>query len=198
MSKDETRYSSLPLYPRFIAALFFGGIVSLPPAQPNGSLNHWSKRGLLIVIDEARRQLDAQSATLDRVLSRAQILLTTLLAVVAIFASATPAVWSYHANPGVALVAKIFLCCAGASLLLGLLGAAAVISVTKRYEAINAAVLSKWDAFDLRRLAREYAECVGAGEQTGNAHITVLGNAVRFTVYGSILFAAAWAVVLSL
>jgi hypothetical protein len=197
MAEDGSRFSKWPLYPRFIAALFSGGKVSLRLAQDSGKLEHWSKQGLLTVIDEARRQLDAQSATLDRVLLRAQILLTTLLALAAIFATAASTVWTHRASACLELVTRVALCSSGVLLLLALLGAAAIVTVTKRYEAISAAVLSRWARFDLRRLAREYAESVGTGEQTGNAHITVFGTAVRLTVYGSILFATAWAISLT-
>ncbi|WP_294181454.1 hypothetical protein [uncultured Schumannella sp.] len=48
------------------------------------------------------------------------------------------------------------------------------------------------DKFDSERVAREYAECVGVGELTTNAHLTVFGTAVRLTLAGALLLGAAW------
>jgi hypothetical protein len=194
VSKDGSTFSEWPLYPRFIAALFVGGTVALRLSQPVGDVSKWNKKALTTVIEEARRQLDAQSVTLDRVLLRAQILLTTLLALGGVFATSAPSLWTPLPDPVGTFLRHFVFCASGALLLLGLLGATALVAVTKRYEAINAAVLSNWKKFDLARLAREYAECVGTGEQTGNAHLTVFGTAVRLTVYGSLLLGLAWAI----
>lgn len=73
-----------------------------------------------------------------------------------------------------------------------LLGAAALIAVRKEFDGMSATVLSNWEKFDAERLAREYAECVGVGERTTNAHLTVFGIAVRFTLLGTLLLGGAW------
>jgi hypothetical protein len=189
---NKNSSANRPLYPRFVIALLTGSSVAMPKSSATGALSGWSTQACNTVIDEARRQLDDQKSSLDRTLSRAQFLFTTLLGLVAVVATATPHIWANSSWCWPSLIPKVLFISGGCLLVIALLGATAVIAVRKNYEGVSAAVLSRWHTFDVERLAREYAECVDLGEHTGNAHLTVFGTAVRFTLYGALCFGVAW------
>jgi hypothetical protein len=182
-----------PLYPKFVWSLVSGRKLTLPPPTTSGDLNGWKPDGLRSVIEIASAQLHSQRASLDRLLSRAQFLFTALLALLALLVGLAPGVWESSTPFYGDLVPRALLLLSAGLLVIALLGAAALIAVRKEFDAINAAVLSQWSKFDLERLAREYAESVGTGEQTNNAHLTVFGTAVRLTLYGALALGAAWA-----
>ena len=131
-------------------------------------------------------------ASLDRVLSRAQLLFTTLLGLIALLFALAPTIWVTQSIAWGEIVPRGLLLLSGLLFLIGLLGAAALIAVRKEFDGMSATVLSNWDKFDSERVAREYAECVGVGELTTNAHLTVFGTAVRLTLAGALLLGAAW------
>lgn len=189
---SEPKYANWPLYPRFIGALFTGRTVALRAPRTTGSLKGWSKDGLAAVIDVATAQLDAQMASLDRVLSRAQLLFTTLLGLIALLFALAPTIWVTQSIAWGEIVPRGLLLLSGLLFLIGLLGTAALIAVRKEFDGMSATVLSNWDKFDSERVAREYAECVGVGELTTNAHLTVFGTAVRLTLAGALLLGGAW------
>jgi len=191
MSKKNR--STPGLYFRFIGALFSGGTADLGDPRPTGSLKGWGKAGLQSVVAVASSQLDAQLASLDRTLSRAQLLFTTVLALGAFLFATAPAVWASSTDMWGELVPRVVWLAAGVLMLLSLLGTTALIAIRKRYEGMSATVLSTWESFDEERFAREYAECVGEGELTTNAHLTVFGASVRLSLYGALCLGAAWA-----
>lgn len=191
---SESKYAKWPLYPRFVGALFTGRTVALPDPRPTGALKGWSKAGLDAVIAVAKAQLDAQMASLDRVLSRAQLLFTTLLGLIALLFALAPTIWVGQSTAWGEIIPRGLVLLSGLLFLLALLGAAALIAVRKEFEGMSATVLSNWVKFDPEQVAREYAECVGIGELTTNAHLTVFGTAVRLTLTGALLLGAAWAI----
>jgi hypothetical protein len=189
---NESRYAHWPLYPRFVGALFTGRTVALPSPSQIGSLKGWGKDGLSAVINVATAQLDAQIASLDRVLSRAQLLFTTLLGLIALLFALAPAIWASQSIAWGEIIPRALLVLSGLLFLGALLGAAALIAVRKEFDGMSATVLSDWDKFDTERMASDYAECVGIGELTTNAHLTVFGTAVRLTLAGALLLGGAW------
>lgn len=178
------------LYPRFVGALLSGGIVALPEPKDFQQLHGWSKAGFAALVETAQRELDEHRQALDRVLSRAQVLFTTHLALFTLYIGLFTLVWNNHAT--CPLVAGVFYGLSGLTLLWAMLGAAAVIAVRKKFETMSAPVLARWPKFDRERYAREYAECVQAGRETVNAHVSVFGTAVRVTLLGVALLGVAW------
>lgn len=190
----ESKYASWPLYPRFVLSLLTGHKVALREPADVGQLTRWKAQGLESVIAIASGQLESQRASLDRMLSRAQLLFTTLIALLALLFGVAGGVWASSIPLWGEVIPRFLLVTAIALLTIALLGTAALIAVRKEFDAMSATELSKWASFDKERLAREYAECVGIGEKTNNAHLTVFGTAVRLTLYGTIALGLAWAV----
>jgi hypothetical protein len=190
----EHKEARPPLYPRFIWALLSGAKIELAEAPPSGKLRSWSQEGLASVTEIAATQLAAQRAQLDRLLGRAQLLFTTLLGLFALLVALAPGIWSSQTPLWEGWIPRSLLLLSAALLLIALLGAAALIAVRKDFDAISAIVLSNWEAFDIERLAREYAASVGTGQMTNDAHLTVFGTAVRFTLYGALALGFSWAV----
>lgn len=182
------------LYPQFIHALFTGGTVTLPASKPTGTLSGWEPGGLEAIVEVAKAQMESQLSSLDRTISRAQLLFTTVLALIALLVAAAPRVWDLDLGTVLVWAPRLVVVASAALLVLAMLGAAAVIAVRKEYERMNASVLSRWPAYDAEQYAREYAECVEIGEHTTNAHLTVFGQAVRLTVYGALCLGVVWAV----
>lgn len=178
---------------KFIRSLFTGNLVKLPASGiPVGAMAGWSKEGLEQVIRVAVAQIDGQHAALDRTLSRAQVLLTTLLALAAIAIGTGPNIWNGRAGQWNEWPARIALLAAGLFLLLALVGTVAVIAVRKSFDGMHAALLSQQSEYSLHQTAKEYAECVDAGDVTANAHLSVFGTTVRLTLVGSLLLALGW------
>ncbi|MFZ2227189.1 MAG: hypothetical protein WA090_05315 [Candidatus Nanopelagicaceae bacterium] len=188
------KYADWPFYPRFIGALFTGGLVTMPISTKPGSLEGWPDAALQTLIEEGRRQLDDQMMSLERILSRAQLLFTTVLGLIALYGSTATEMWKNTDFNSRVLVVRLLLILSAVLLLLALLGAAALIANRKAYEGISAAVISRWEGFDLKKLAEDYAASVGPGDETNNAHLTVFGTAVRFTVSAAISLGFAWLV----
>lgn len=179
------------LYAQFICAFLFGTRIDTGKPRDVGTFKGWTPSQLQTVVDVARRQLDAQKASLDRTIARSQFLFTTLLALAAVGAKVAADIW-VSPPTGFTIASRVVLIVS--VLLLGgaLLGASAVIAVRKNYEDITATVLSEWKKFDLARLAREYTECLDPGEMTTNAQLTVFGKAVRLTLFGSVTLGIAF------
>ncbi|MGX5681805.1 hypothetical protein [Schumannella luteola] len=189
----QKRSATWPLYPRFIAALITGGTIALRTDGKVGKLKGWDDAAIDAVISIASGQLESQRAALDRMISRAQFLFTTLLGLLTLVFSATPSIWASKTPFYDELVPRVLLALSIGLLVIALLGTAALIAVKKEFDAISASVLSRWKSFDRTRLAVEYAKCIDVGEQTNNAHLTAFGTSVRLTLYGVIALASAWA-----
>lgn len=183
-----------PLYPRFVFSLLTGRQLKLRESRPVGALDKWKDHDLNILIGIAASQLEAQRASLDRLLSRAQLLFTTLLALLALLFGAGAEIWASTTPLWDTAIPRGLLTLSVILLAVSLLGTAALIAIRKEFDTISAPVLSRWDHFDLEQLAVDYAESVGVGEETNNAHLTVFGTSVRLTVYGALALGTAWAV----
>jgi hypothetical protein len=98
------------------------------PIQP-GDLSGWSCDEHELLIAEGRRQLDRQIGSLERIRSRCQFLFTTAFGLLLVFFGTVRAI----AGPGSHRVAlALFLWCGSiVCIVLGLLGAAALITALK-------------------------------------------------------------------
>jgi hypothetical protein len=194
ISHIAPKYIGRRLYARFVRALFTGNLIEMPKPLDPGSLDDWPDNALQTLIDEGRRQLDDQVTSLERIISRAQLLFTTVLGIIALYGSTTAELWKSADFNSRVLFVRALLILTAILLLLALLGAAALIANRKSYNQISAAALSRWESFDLKRLAEDYALSVGPGDETNNAHLTVFGTAVRITVGAAFSLGLAWLV----
>ena len=185
------KFASRTLYLRFIVALITGRFVTLRESESPGSLRGWSEESLRHVIDEGRRQLDDQMATLDRILLRAQILFSTSLALIALLSSSAESLLKDVKPRSFHFIVMWLLIFSATIFLLVLLGSASLIAIKKPYNVISIAVIASWVSFGLEHLAQEYVEAIGPGDEVNNAHLTILTTAVRMTVCGSMLFGIA-------
>ena len=178
------KFRDLTLYLRFIIALFSANKVKLEPEFSSGSIAGWPLESLQFIIDEGRRQLDDQMETLNRILVRAQILLTTLLALIGFASSMATRLLdktkshSIHGWVVVLIVVSIF------CLLMALLGSAALVAVKKSYDVINIVVISKWQNFSFEKVAQDFVDSIDNGNVTNNSNLTIFSRAVRFTMFG--------------
>ena len=184
LNNPSEKFKDLTLYIRFIFALFFAKEVKLDPEFSSGSIAGWESESLQFLIDEGRRQLDDQMATLNRILLRAQILLTTVLALIGFaypmvikLLDETKSHRTHIWVLGIAVVSMYFL-------LMALLGSAALVAVRKPYDGISIVVISKWPNFSFEKVAQEFVDSIDNGNVTNNSNLTIFSRAVRFTMFG--------------
>lgn len=144
------------------------------------SLDEWSEEDLGHMVEEGRRQLDRQLSDLTQIRTRAQWLFTVGAAIIAVAAGAFARVDS----TGWVLALWLF---ALALLAYGVAGAAAILTVRADFKTIDTAVLSASDPPILRALATSYSRMLGTGENTVATRLTVLWQAVVFTILGGYL-----------
>lgn len=174
----------------FVSALLRGGT---PPTLTNnanepGELTGHSDPELQLVVEEGRRQLDAQSARFADVQSRAQTLLTTSLIVLGFTTSLVSRLegfegWRHRVEW---LVWSIAI----ALDLLGVLLASAVIAVRAKFESTDTSQVTNMERPLLGALADDYAGAVRLGEETVADRVNAFQVATRYTVWGAIITAA--------
>jgi len=159
------------------------------PGQP-GDLGGWSDDDHQLLITEGRRQLDRQIADLERIRSRCQFLFTTALGFLVVVFGTVRTI----AGPGShrVLPALLLWCGAVVCIVVGLLGAAALITTRKDLQIVDAAVLSRTAPPVLAQLALAYADAVRTGENSVATALTVQRDAVLLMTVGAFIYATAW------
>jgi hypothetical protein len=176
--------------PAFSGALLRGGA---PPSLAKnrnqaGDLAEHTDDELQLVIDEGRRQLDAQAARFGDVQGRAQTLLTTSLVVLGFTSGAIGRLGGFNGwrDRGEWVVWWAAL----ALDLLGLLITAAVISVRGVFETTDTTQITTMERPLLETLADDYAGVVRRGEETIADRVNAFQVATRYTVWGAVATAA--------
>lgn len=179
------------VYLRHVLALFW------PGANPGqfvahrgtpGDVTPWDSEAVTVLIDEGRRQVDRQRAELDRVQGRAQFTFTVAATVLVAFAAQAPDIHDARGFIQFGWAVGLGL------LLLGILGAAALMSTRATVGGIDASRLSNEDpAIALTAVAQGYANIVAEGENTVATRITVYRDAVFLTVTGALIHGVFWA-----
>jgi hypothetical protein len=176
--------------PAFLSALLVGGTTPKQTENPNkpGDLTSFTREELALVIDEGRRQLDAQAGRFGDVQARAQTLLTVSLVLLGfttgVFGQLDEAHGLQHAFAAGVWAMSVTL------VLTGLLLAAAVISVRAVFVTIDTTQITTFDQpLDLS-LAEDYATAVQRGEETVADRLTAFQLATRYVVWGALLTAA--------
>ena len=177
------------LYGQHIVALVWPGrrVAGLDIDEPEpGDVSKWAIDDLRFLVEEGRRQLDRQRADLDRLQNRSQFLFTTALALIALLASETSVIqhrgWSIFVPWYVGLVTVV----------LGALGAAALMAVRSDFGIVHATLLSQSTPPISAVLAATHAQIVSVGENTILSRITVYRDATSLVVVGAILQVVVW------
>ena len=178
----------------FVWALLRGGAPPSLATNPNTprDLGQHTDVELQLVIDEGRRQLDAQRARFEDIQGRAQILLTVTLVVLGFTSGIVGRLeglngWRERGE-------WVLWCVAVALVLLGLLLAAAVISVRAYFETIDTTQVTAMARPLLKALADDYATVVRRGEVTVADRLNAFQVATRYTVWGAVTTALVFVV----
>lgn len=172
--------------PAFLWALTRGGTPPNLAGHQNegGDLAAHSDAELQLVIDEGRRQLDVQTARFEDVQGRAQTLLTVSLVVLGLTAGIVSRLHSFGGWRG--RFEWVVWSIAGVLELLGVLLAAAVISVRAKFGATDTRQVTNMSLPLLKPLADDYCESVRIGEDTVADRVNAFQVATRYTVWGAI------------
>jgi len=170
------------MYARYVLALVRPGRLVptyLPAEEFNTDLSKWSEDELGVLIDEGRRQFDAQTDSLEKIRGRAQWLFSLALALTGADAALAAKVFPHPTCAQLAAwVASIVFTSWSA------LGAASIITVTAQLAGVATGPLSRYAPPIKRQLATDYAEILDVGEQTVNTRLTLYRQAVVWLILG--------------
>jgi hypothetical protein len=193
MKEDELAKPGL-LWASFVLALLFGRSVRPTFENPNTLTPPvgFSPDDLQLVVEEGRRQQQAQLDAFRHTTSRAQLLVTISLAAVAFWVGVFSLVgdtqaWERVVSGGLWVLG-------GAGLILGLAAAGGVVVASAPFAQTDTTQLAR--APGVEHLAREYAELVRIGEVTVADRLTAFRQATRLVVWGVLVSAAASVVAL--
>lgn len=150
-----------------------------------GDLDGWGPEDLLLLVENARHQLDRQRNDIEAVRQRAQFLFSTCLGALGLFGLAAA---QFAQSLGWFCLALF----AGSLVLAAMLGAAGVVVARKELRIVDSAHLSSISPPVLKILAKGSAGSVATGENTLATLITVYRDAVFLLILGMIAFAAAF------
>jgi hypothetical protein len=153
------------------------------------STTNWEVVDHQLLVEEGRRQLDRQIGDLAEIRGRAQFVVTSGLALVALIFAGVRIIANARGP-----AAFILWCAAIVLALLGILGASAVIVARKEIGAIDAALMTYQTPPVLPGLAAAYARTIRAGEDTIATQITVYRDAVLMVLAAVVTYGLAWAV----
>jgi hypothetical protein len=157
------------------------------PAEFNGSLAAFTAdEDLKILIEEGRRTLDRQETDPERIRSRATTLLTIGLAEIAVISAL--AARTFQHGP----VVTILWCSSGVTVILGIAGAASVLTSQARMGWVDQRQIASGTSPLVRSTAYEYLQSLGEGEETVRTRLTVLRDAVLLETLTALLLAVAW------
>jgi hypothetical protein len=189
---DEKRRSERRMYLAHLRGLWPGTRVPSFQVHPDttGETDKWGKEDLQVLIDEGRRQLDAQRDQTEQIRSRSQFLFTTAIGLAAISFAGRSTVFSAKNDFPLAIWSLGLLLAT-----LGLLGTASVIVARKEFGSIDAALMTTtYEPPVTPKLAAGYAQQVGRGANTVATLVTVYRDAVLLVMLGALCWGAAWLV----
>ncbi|MGO8869901.1 MAG: hypothetical protein ACLQPH_00600 [Acidimicrobiales bacterium] len=159
------------------------------PGEP-GDNSGWGTEDCQALIEEGRRQLDAQLVQADQIRSRAQFLFTTAIGLAAVSFAGKSTVFAAKNDVPLAIWSLGLLLTT-----LGLLGTASVIVARKDFGSIDTALMtSSYEPPVPPKLAAGYSRQVGTGANTVATLLTVYRDAVLLVMLGAIFWGAAWLV----
>jgi hypothetical protein len=177
------------LYLYYVFAVLRPGIrvpTFTTPTKFDSPMGFLTKEELKLLIEEGRRALDQQETDLERIRSRAATMLTICLAEVAALSALAPRAFTH--GP----VFATLWCLAGASVVLAIGGAAAVITAQARMGHVDPRQVGGASPPLLSHLAREYLQSLGESEVTVRAGLTVLRDVVLLETVAALLLGGIW------
>ena len=183
-------FEEFGIYARHVLALFWPN-KQAPTIEADrnqaGDVSGWPDRDLELLVEEGRRQLDRQHEDLERIRSRAQVLLALGLALEGAVASLQEsivkaddtAIWFFWT---VAILTGAW----------SVLGAAATAVVRADMQMIHVAVLSRRTAPVLSDLAADYAAIAMDGENQLATRLTNVRHAVMWLLIAAFLGLLTW------
>lgn len=156
-------------------------------------LDSWEAADLSALIDEAHRRADQHNARFDRIRQTAQVVLPIGIALTVVVGSELGRLRAGpHDKPiwmiGMWAVAIVFV-------VLGTLGAAAIIVTKSTFGSVQPGVLAAKGPVDVqRRLATELIAQLAPGEDAVNTRLTMQWWSVWFLSVGAIVHLVLWAI----
>ncbi len=157
------------------------------PGNP-GDISQWGNDDFQVLIEEGRRQLDAQRDQAEQIRGRAQFLFTTAIGLAAVSFAGRETVFAAKGDVPLAIWSLGLLLTT-----LGLLGTASAIVARKEFGSIDAAIMTtQYQSPVPPKLAAGYSRQVGLGANTVATLLTVYRDAVLLVMLGAICWGAAW------
>lgn len=189
MNTISGRLAEARLYLYYVFAVLRPGIrvpTFSAPTEFTSSIDGLANDELMLLIEEGRRTLDQQETDLERIRSRSATLLTLGLAEIAALSALAPRAFAH--GP---VVATLW-CLGGATIVLAIGGAAAVLTAQARMGYVDPRNVASTSAPLLPRLAREYLQSLGDGATTVRTRLTVLRDAVLLETIAALLLGGIW------
>lgn len=189
---DGKRRSEQRMYLAHLRGLWPGAKVpsfQVHPGSP-GEIDKWDSEDCQVLVEEGRRQLDAQRDQTEQIRARSQFLFTTAIGLAAVSFAGRSTVFSGKSDVPLAIWSLGLLLTT-----LGLLGTASVIVARKEFGSIDTAVMTTaYQPPVLPKLAAGYSRQIEKGANTVATLLTVYRDAVLLVMLGAICWGAAWLV----
>lgn len=185
----STLRCEIKVYLAHCAAVFRPG--HTPPlfGQPqafDARLSSWSEVDLTLVIEEGRRQLDRQLSDLERIRTRSAVLVTVGIAEIGLLTTGMKQIFEACSYAFALWVISALL------IVLGLLGAAGVLTATANFGRIDTRLVALLPPPVRPMLAEGYADTTGIGEHTVATRLTVFRTAVMLVISAAVIYSVAW------
>jgi hypothetical protein len=157
------------------------------PSSPN-DIEGWGVEDRQVLIEEGRRQLDAQRDQSEQIRGRAQFLFTTAIGLAAVSFAGRPTVFAAKSDAPLTIWSLGLLLT-----MLGLFGTASVIVARKEFGSIDASLMTiQYEPPVPPKLAASYSRQVQRGADTVATLLTVYRDAVLLVMLGALCWGTAW------
>lgn len=152
------------------------------------SLDAWDDEDLAVLLDEGRRQADAQASQLEAIRTRAQTAQAITLALLTVYASQAGQVLARKHH----LPVRVAFFIGAAAAIYGLFGLLAVTMTQVRMSVIHAARVSHLPRPLKKSLPAEYAEAAIENSSVLATSLTVFREGVVWVTLSTLIEAAVW------
>jgi len=180
----------------FLLSVFFGdgALPNVNARNPNkpGDVCKFDPDSLKLLVEEGRIQLADQNDRFKHATDRSQLLVTVAVALVGFLAALLHGLLKLHVSIRQDL-ALAFWSLSVLLVLVGLAFGASVITTKAFLSQVDTTQISSWTPPVLQELARDYAKAVRLGEITVADRVTIFRVGTRYTLWGAIFGALAFA-----
>ena len=152
-----------------------------------GDISGATEPELQLIIEIARRQLDALSEQLEQIRQRAQFLFSTLLLLIGAAAALLPTIATKGGIGPFIIWAVSF-----GVLIAAVLGTSGIVVNSKVMGAVDSGWITRQDRPWLTASAQDHLDAVEPSWRTVATHVTLLRDSALLTILGVIGIAAAW------